>query len=61
MADLAQREGVRYISFNKMLCGPGSCATSAADGTPLLYDYGHLTVEGSALVATLMRNDGELP
>ncbi|MBS0419119.1 MAG: acyltransferase [Proteobacteria bacterium] len=61
MAALAQRAGVRYVSFNKMLCGPDRCETSAADGAPLMYDYGHLTVEGSTLVASFMRNHGELP
>jgi hypothetical protein len=60
MAEVARRAGVKYVSLVKMLCGPDSCETSAADGIPMLYDYGHLTVEGSARVGTYLREHNQL-
>ena len=61
MAEIARRENVKYVSLVKMLCGPDRCETSAGSGIPMLYDYGHLTVEGSAHVAAYLRSHGTLP
>jgi len=61
MAAIAQAANVNYVSFFKMLCKQNTCETRADDGVPMLYDYGHLTVEGSTRVATRMRDDGGLP
>jgi len=52
---------VRYVSFFKTLCGMGSCVEYAEDGVPLQSDYGHLTEDGSVLVARRLRASGELP
>jgi hypothetical protein len=51
MSALATQKGVDYISFYQALCGPQSCDEFAAKGIPLQFDYGHLTKEGSVLVA----------
>ena len=61
MAEVARRAGVKYVSLINVLCGPDTCETSAGEGIPMLYDYGHLTAEGSAHVATYLRNHGSLP
>jgi hypothetical protein len=51
MSALAQGKGVEYISFYRSLCGPRTCQEFAVNGVPLQFDYGHLTKEGSVLVA----------
>jgi peptidoglycan/LPS O-acetylase OafA/YrhL len=62
MLNLAETKWrVRYISFFKTLCGPASCLEYAGNGVPLQLDYGHLTKEGSVLVAQKLHQDGELP
>jgi hypothetical protein len=61
MARIAKQKHVRYISFYAMLCGAHACETTAKDGTPVLYDTGHLTAEGSVEVAMHMRDREELP
>jgi peptidoglycan/LPS O-acetylase OafA/YrhL len=61
MAELAKKEGVKYISLVKTLCGPDSCETRAGTDIPMLYDYGHLTVEGSTHVARYLKEHGALP
>jgi peptidoglycan/LPS O-acetylase OafA/YrhL len=62
MSKLAANEwNVRYISFFKTLCGPASCVEYAAIDEPLQSDYGHLTKDGSVLVARRWRDSGELP
>jgi peptidoglycan/LPS O-acetylase OafA/YrhL len=60
MAKIAEEKGVAYISFFDLLCQDGKCLTTLPDGTPLLYDYGHLTKEGSLAVAKLIRDSNEL-
>ena len=61
MAKLATQKGVDYISFYKSLCVGRSCPEFGADGVPLQFDYGHLTKEGSLLVAQRLLANGELP
>ncbi len=60
MAALAEKKGVDYVSFYQSLCGPSSCAEFGANGAPLQYDYGHLTKEGSVLVAERLRGNEAL-
>jgi peptidoglycan/LPS O-acetylase OafA/YrhL len=55
MAELAAQKSIGYISFFQLLCDANSCETVNSDGTPLLYDYGHLTSEGAIKVARKMR------
>jgi peptidoglycan/LPS O-acetylase OafA/YrhL len=52
---------IRYVSFFKTLCSPGSCVEYAENGVPLQSDYGHLTGGGSVLVAQRLLGSGELP
>ena len=61
MAKIAQENNVRYISFYDLLCGPNTCVTSTTEGAPVLYDYGHLTKEGSLLTAQELAHHGLLP
>jgi peptidoglycan/LPS O-acetylase OafA/YrhL len=51
MAAMARARGMDYVSFYQSLCSPTSCTEFSANGAPLVYDYGHLTKEGSVLVA----------
>lgn len=43
--------GATYISTYRTLCGSGRCATITDRGTPLYFDRGHFTPEGSVWAA----------
>jgi hypothetical protein len=59
MAELAkERWSVPYVSMIAMLCDGNECLQYAGPGVPLLSDYGHLTKEGSILVAKRLRGEG---
>jgi peptidoglycan/LPS O-acetylase OafA/YrhL len=60
MSELAEQKGVEYISLYRSLCGPETCAEFARNGVPLQFDYGHLTKEGSLLVAQKVLGSGDL-
>jgi peptidoglycan/LPS O-acetylase OafA/YrhL len=60
LSQLAQTKDVEYFSFYRSLCGPLSCQEFALNGVPLQFDYGHLTKEGSVLVAQKMIVGGDL-
>jgi peptidoglycan/LPS O-acetylase OafA/YrhL len=61
MSTVAQTKWhVRYISFFKSLCRRASCIEYAAEGVPLQFDYGHLTKDGSVLLARMLRQTDEL-
>jgi hypothetical protein len=60
MAALARAKNVTYVSFFQLLCGRHDCETTVGNGVPLLYDYGHLTTDGSLRVATGIRDGGIL-
>ena len=51
LAVLAAAHGVKYVSIYKALCTAAQCRTLDDNGLPLMFDYGHLTAEGSELVA----------
>jgi len=51
MHNLVAAKGVTYVSVYKVLCGSGSCETFAPDDVPMQFDTGHLTAQGSRLVA----------
>ena len=51
---------VSYISYFKLICPQGSCLEYAAKGVPLQSDYGHLTGDGSLLIAGKIRELGSL-
>ena len=53
LAAMARRLGFRYISLIDFLCPPPDrqCRTLVRPGVPLYFDTGHLTSEGSALIA----------
>ncbi len=52
---------VPYVSMIDLLCDKGDCVQYAGPGVPLLSDYGHLTRDGSVLVATRLRDRGLFP
>jgi peptidoglycan/LPS O-acetylase OafA/YrhL len=52
---------VRYVSVLNSLCGRESCVEYAADGVPLQFDYGHLTRDGSILLAQKLQRSDDLP
>ena len=58
MAQLARNRHVSYISFYRVLCRSASCEEFGGKDVPLQYDYGHLTREGSVLVAQRLQTDG---
>jgi hypothetical protein len=62
MSDLAAKQwSVRYVSFFGSLCKQQSCIEYAAQGVPLQFDYGHLTKDGSILLAQMLRQGDSLP
>ena len=60
MAALAVRNQFEYISWTELLCSQGHCPIETPDGVPLVYDYGHLTLEGSRYIAEKLRDSGTL-
>ncbi len=52
----------RYVSLVDLLCpGGDSCLSRTADGTPLQWDYGHLTLPGARTVLSLAAQKGQFP
>lgn len=61
MAEAAKTEWqVPYVSWVQLLCAGDNCLQYADPSIPLLSDYGHLTKEGSVLVAQQLRDHGKL-
>ena len=58
LRQLAQQKGATYVSLFDALCQGTSCEKFAAPGIPLQFDDGHLTPEGSVLVAERLRAAG---
>ncbi|WP_436640087.1 acyltransferase family protein [Microbaculum sp. FT89] len=54
-ADALARRGIAYVSKIALLCPGGDCAVLAADGAPLVTDYGHWTVEASRVFGKRLR------
>lgn len=54
MRAVAIAEGATYVSLVQTLCPEQRCVTMASADEPLQFDYGHLTVGGSKLVAGLL-------
>lgn len=50
------KSGVKYISQIDLLCQTRASCRTELNGVPLLYDRGHLTVEGSEYVGKLLRD-----
>lgn len=50
--------GIEYVSVYKSLCPETGCVVSDTSGDPIQYDYGHLTQQGSAELATRLRKGG---
>ena len=44
-----------YVSLAETLCPDRKCTTLAEDGTPVQFDYGHMTASGSRLVIARAR------
>ena len=55
MSAFAAKRAVDYVSLVDTLCGADGCQTYASDNIPLQFDYGHLTAEGSVLLAEHLR------
>jgi hypothetical protein len=52
MMSVFESSSVSYISLISSLCSDNGCLTKVDDkNTPLVWDYGHLTPEGSIFVA----------
>ena len=59
MAAFVAQRGARYASAYSALCGGGpTCEVRSDDGAPLQFDYGHLTRDGSELVARRLAAGG---
>ena len=57
MSQLARESfDVRYVSFFDLICRRRQCLEYAARGVPLQSDYGHLTGDGSVLIACKLRD-----
>ena len=51
MQAMAARNGADYVSLAAIICPNHACRTMATSTTPMLFDGGHLTREGSLFVA----------
>lgn len=58
---LAADKGAAYVSLFDLLCDHGACVTLVDPNTPLQWDYGHMTPEGSRFVADRLRDRGLFP
>ena len=47
---------VEYVAIYDVICGKDGCLKTAANGVPMQFDYGHLTLEGSELVINRVRD-----
>ncbi|ARB45409.1 acyltransferase family protein [Alloalcanivorax xenomutans] len=47
IADLADKASVTYIDVLRAECGREKCKLLASDGSPMQFDYGHLTLSGA--------------
>jgi len=55
LSKAAAEAGVAYFSVYDAICPDSKCILFDADGLPLQFDYGHLTVSGAELVARKAR------
>lgn len=58
LAELAHEKGIKYFSVRNALCKVDNCVYLAANGKSLQWDYGHLTIDGSILVAQSLKDAG---
>jgi hypothetical protein len=58
---ITEQGGGQYVSLLDVLCKDNVCEKYGADGVPLEFDVGHLTLEGSQLVAQRLRAAGTFP
>jgi peptidoglycan/LPS O-acetylase OafA/YrhL len=58
MAQVARQLGIQYISYFNLICHQRACLEYAAKDVPLQSDYGHLTGDGSVLIAHKIRATG---
>ena len=58
---LAAEKHVDYISLIDMLCRDGRCEDYAGGQVPIQFDSGHLTREGSMLIASRLDRSHALP
>jgi hypothetical protein len=62
MSESASREWhTPYVSMIDLLCDHDRCVETVQPGVPLLSDYGHLTKEGSVMVAQRLRDAEKVP
>lgn len=54
LEETARRAGARYVSLHDLICPGGTCVTTVENGDPMAFDYGHLTLSGSMIVALRM-------
>ena len=56
MRKAAAGAGAQYFSLIEQLCHGKECRTLATADVPMQFDYGHLTEQGSAVVAAMLLN-----
>ena len=61
MRRLAEAKGATYVSLLDALCQGATCETFAGPGIPLQFDNGHLTREGSVVLAERLRAANAFP
>lgn len=60
LEEVARREGASYLSPYRALCSAERCVQTLSDGSPVQFDYGHLTQAGSEYVARKLEAQGAL-
>lgn len=61
LRQIAREKGAPYVSLFDVLCDGARCRTMADPETPLQWDYGHLSPEGSVWLGRTLRERGLFP
>lgn len=56
----AETNSFSYVSLMETLCASGECRVWAEPGVPMQFDAGHLTEQGSSVLARCLRESGRL-
>lgn len=56
LGEIVRAAGVDYIPVYDAICPGGACAETTAEGVPLQFDYGHLTLPGARLLISRVQD-----
>ena len=59
--NLAQKQGIPYVSLYNLICPEQKCRYMTQDGSPYQFDYGHLTFPASLELVAQIRQQRVVP